>query len=53
MNLERQPPEEKINVCRKYFLAGLPLLPWIWIINVLWFWKYAFKSGYIPQVREG
>ncbi|KAL5269981.1 hypothetical protein ACHWQZ_G003453 [Mnemiopsis leidyi] len=52
MNLRRASPEEKINVCRKYFLAGLPLLPWVWIVNVLWFWREATKPDHIPEVRK-
>ena len=50
MNLRRVSPEEKVNICRKYFLAGIPLLPWVWIINVLWFWREATKVDHIPQV---
>jgi len=52
MNLRRVSPEEKVNICRKYFLAGIPLLPWVWIINVLWFWREATKVDHIPQVRR-
>ena len=52
MNLRRASPEEKINICRKYFLAGLPLLPWVWIVNVLWFWREATKPDHIPEVSD-
>ena len=50
MNLKRATPEEKINIARKYFFAGLPLLPWVWIVNIVWFWGEATKRDHIPQV---
>ena len=45
-------PEEKIRVCRMYWLLGLALLPLVWIVNVVWFFKEAFlKSDPIPEIR--
>ncbi|KYO39350.1 gamma-secretase subunit PEN-2 isoform B [Alligator mississippiensis] len=31
MNLERVPNEEKLNLCRKYYLGGFALLPFLWL----------------------
>ena len=50
MKLSRASPEDKINICRKYFFAGIPLLPWVWVVNVLWFWTEATKTDHIPEV---
>ncbi len=30
MDLARVPLEEKVNLCRKYFLGGFAFLPWLW-----------------------
>ena len=52
MNLQKASPEEKVNICRKYFLTGLAFLPWVWIINIAWFWKEALKNDHIPAIRK-
>lgn len=52
MNLKKASAEDKVNVCRKYFIAGIPLLPWVWLVNVAWFWREAAKPDHIPQVSE-
>ncbi|XP_069460969.1 gamma-secretase subunit PEN-2 [Ambystoma mexicanum] len=50
MNLERVPNEEKLNLCRKYYLGGFALLPFLWLVNVFWFFKDAFmKPAYTEQ----
>ncbi|XP_028679111.1 gamma-secretase subunit PEN-2 [Erpetoichthys calabaricus] len=50
MNLERVPNEEKLNLCRKYYLGGFALLPFLWLVNVVWFFKEAFmKPAYTEQ----
>ncbi|CAI9589670.1 unnamed protein product [Staurois parvus] len=55
MNLERVPNEEKLQLCRKYYLGGFALLPFLWLVNVLWFFKEAFfKPAYTeqPQIQS-
>lgn len=52
MNLKKASAEDKVNVCRKYFIAGIPLLPWVWLVNVAWFWREAVKPDHNPQVRR-
>ncbi|XP_074162840.1 gamma-secretase subunit PEN-2 [Sminthopsis crassicaudata] len=44
MNLERVSNEEKLNLCRKYYLGGFALLPFLWLVNVLWFFREAFLA---------
>ncbi|KAF3839907.1 hypothetical protein F7725_018624, partial [Dissostichus mawsoni] len=52
MNLERVPNEEKLGLCRKYYLAGFALLPFLWLVNVVWFFKDAFlKPVYTEQLQ--
>lgn len=42
MNLARATEEEKVKICRKYFIVGWFLLPFVWLVNVVWFFKLAF-----------
>jgi presenilin enhancer 2 len=42
MDLGRKSDEFKADLSRKYFLGGFALLPFLWLINVIWFFKEAF-----------
>ncbi|XP_022442162.1 gamma-secretase subunit PEN-2 isoform X2 [Monodon monoceros] len=58
MNLERVSNEEKLNLCRKYYLGGFAFLPFLWLVNIFWFFREAFLvpayteqsqiKGYLP-----
>ncbi|NXH16103.1 PEN2 secretase, partial [Bucco capensis] len=45
MNLERVSNEAKLELCRKYYLGGFALLPFLWLVNVLWFFREAFVEA--------
>ncbi|XP_062895023.1 gamma-secretase subunit PEN-2 [Mobula hypostoma] len=49
MNLERVSNEDKLNLCRKYYLGGFALLPFLWLVNVVWFFQEAFMK---PEFNE-
>uniref|UniRef100_A0A669EE53 Gamma-secretase subunit PEN-2 n=2 Tax=Oreochromis TaxID=8139 RepID=A0A669EE53_ORENI len=52
MNLERLPNEEKLSLCRKYYLGGFAFLPFLWLVNVVWFFREAFlKPSYTEQLQ--
>lgn len=90
MNLERLPNEEKLSLCRKYYLGetalslssicshfhlsfnivmyysvtitinifllfcigGFAFLPFLWLVNVVWFFREAFiKPTYTEQLQ--
>lgn len=80
MNLERIPNEEKLSLCRRYYLGmlwqwdimtrcdvfsvilvfivlicssgGFAFLPFLWLVNVLWFFREAFlKPTYTEQLQ--
>ena len=34
------------------FSGGFLALPFLWLVNVLWFYKYAFKKEQFPQQPE-
>ncbi|KAL9965066.1 hypothetical protein ACROYT_G028796 [Oculina patagonica] len=42
MDLRKVSDEEKVNLCRKYFLGGFALLPFLWFVNIVWFFREAF-----------
>ncbi|XP_064900080.1 gamma-secretase subunit PEN-2 [Patagioenas fasciata] len=54
MNLGRVSNEEKLELCRKYYRGGFALLPFLWLVNVLWFFREAFvvqPYGEQQQIR--
>lgn len=55
MNLERVSNEDKLELCRKYYLGGFALLPFLWLVNVLWFFREAFVAppyGQQPLIKR-
>ncbi|XP_067874711.1 gamma-secretase subunit PEN-2 [Heterodontus francisci] len=55
MNLERVSNEDKLDLCRKYYLGGFALLPFLWLVNVVWFFREAFLKPQFneqPQIRK-
>jgi hypothetical protein len=52
VSLAKKTPEERLNICRKYYLGGFACLPLLWLINAIWFYKQAFKVEPYPQQAE-
>ncbi|CAF4428174.1 unnamed protein product, partial [Rotaria sp. Silwood2] len=52
VSLAKKSPEERLNICRKYYLGGFAFLPLLWLINAIWFYKQAFKVEPYPQQAE-
>lgn len=53
---ERQPPPpEEIEleaVARKMFYGGCALLPWLWLVNIIYFRKLYFSAECPPGVKH-
>uniref|UniRef100_A0A0A9VWP5 Gamma-secretase subunit PEN-2 n=1 Tax=Lygus hesperus TaxID=30085 RepID=A0A0A9VWP5_LYGHE len=50
MDLSKVNNEDKLKLCRWYFKAGFFCLPFVWLINSIWFFKDAFlKPEYDEQ----
>jgi len=50
MDLRRMNNEDKLDLCRKYWIGGFALLPFMWAVNAVWFFKEAFvRSAYDEQ----
>ncbi|EGD81086.1 hypothetical protein PTSG_11031 [Salpingoeca rosetta] len=49
MDLRRTPAEEKLRVCKLYFYVGFAFLPWLWLVNAVWF---ARESRQMPELRK-
>ena len=53
MNLDKVSQEEKVKICKKYFKIGCFLLPFVWLVNIVWFFKEAFlKKPSDPTIRR-
>ena len=42
MDLDLKKNDEKLAICKKNFFIGFALLPWLWFINGVWFFREAF-----------
>uniref|UniRef100_A0A914W4T1 Gamma-secretase subunit PEN-2 n=1 Tax=Plectus sambesii TaxID=2011161 RepID=A0A914W4T1_9BILA len=49
MDLKKVSDDEKLFLCKRYFYWGLALLPFLWLVNVVWFFKQAFIRPPFPQ----
>uniref|UniRef100_A0ABD2XF47 Gamma-secretase subunit PEN-2 n=1 Tax=Trichogramma kaykai TaxID=54128 RepID=A0ABD2XF47_9HYME len=49
MDLTKLPNERKLYLCKWYFYAGFALLPFLWAVNAIWFFKQAFI---VPAYEE-
>ena len=53
MDLNKASEEEKVTICRKYFIGGFFLLPFFWLVNSLWFFREAFlRKDANPKIRR-
>ncbi|XP_050524102.1 gamma-secretase subunit PEN-2 [Daktulosphaira vitifoliae] len=60
-NQERRPPpnwrtnmkaDEKLNICRKYYIAGFFLLPIFWLVNFLWHYREAYQEEQFEEQTQ-
>lgn len=35
--------DDKLNLCRKYYVSVFALHPFLWFVNLLWFYKETFR----------
>ena len=52
MNLGKVGEEEKVTICRKYFIGGFFFLPALWIVNCIWFSREAVKKSANRDIRK-
>ncbi|CAH1107752.1 unnamed protein product [Psylliodes chrysocephalus] len=49
MDLSKVPNDRKLYLCRTYFRIGFFLLPFVWLVNAVWFFNDAFRK---PEFDE-
>ncbi|KAI8038440.1 gamma-secretase subunit pen-2 [Drosophila gunungcola] len=52
MDISKAPNPRKLELCRKYFFAGFAFLPFVWAINVCWFFQEAFHKPPYPEQSQ-
>ncbi|XP_045457927.1 gamma-secretase subunit pen-2 [Melitaea cinxia] len=52
MDLNRLSDTKKLQLCRWYFKVGLVLLPFVWAVNAIWFFKEAFIRPPFEEQRQ-
>ena len=52
MDLRKTPNEEKVRLSKIYFIGGFAFLPFLWLVNTLWFFREAFfKDTFDGQIE--
>ena len=52
MQLAKLSDEEKLKISRKYFIIGFFLLPMVWLMNGMWFFREAFLKKNSPLLLK-
>ncbi|XP_038219865.1 gamma-secretase subunit pen-2 [Zerene cesonia] len=52
MDLNKLPNDKKLQLCRNYFKVGCILLPFVWAVNAVWFFKEAFVKPPFEEQKE-
>ncbi|XP_002732039.1 gamma-secretase subunit PEN-2-like [Saccoglossus kowalevskii] len=52
MDLKRVANPDKLDLCRTYYKGGFFCLPFLWIVNFIWFFKDAFIKEEFPQQKQ-
>lgn len=52
MDLKRVKNEDKLQLCRKYYFGGFALLPFLWAVNAVWFFREAFLVPSFDEQRQ-
>ncbi|KAF7987931.1 hypothetical protein HCN44_003794 [Aphidius gifuensis] len=52
MDLSKMTNEKKLYLCRWYFRTGFALLPFLWAVNSVWFFKEAFVVPAYEEQKE-
>ncbi len=52
VNLNKLSDKDKLDLCRKYYLAGFFFLPFMWIVNFVWFFSNAFKRNAFAEQAQ-
>ncbi|XP_078050587.1 presenilin enhancer, gamma-secretase subunit [Augochlora pura] len=52
MNLSKISNDEKLHLCKWYFRAGFAFLPFLWIVNAIWFAQEAFTVPHYEEQKQ-
>lgn len=52
MDLSKATNEQKLNLCGWYYKLGFAFLPFLWFINVIWFFPWAFWQKPFDEQKQ-
>jgi len=52
MDLKKTPDVEKVRLSKIYFRVGFAFLPFLWLVNVVWFFREAFLRDNFEGQQE-
>ncbi|KNC46007.1 uncharacterized protein AMSG_00125 [Thecamonas trahens ATCC 50062] len=44
--------DQRVAVCRKYFIAGLCFMPLAWMVNIAYFWEELRHPRGHPKIKR-
>lgn len=51
MDINKLSNPNKLSLCKKYFIVGFALLPFMWAVNAVWFLQEAFFKPPYPEQK--
>lgn len=52
MDLSKVQNDKKLSLCKTYFTIGFFLLPFVWLVNAIWFFNEAFRKPEFEEQKE-
>jgi len=52
MDLDRMTPTARQTLCRRYFIIGIFGLPFLWLINAIWFGHFVFVRKGVAKTKK-
>ncbi|XP_075235777.1 presenilin enhancer, gamma-secretase subunit [Lycorma delicatula] len=52
MDLSRMKNDHKLYLCKWYFRAGFAILPFVWLVNAIWFFEEAFRKPPYEEQKD-
>ncbi|XP_056645427.1 gamma-secretase subunit pen-2 [Diorhabda carinulata] len=52
MDLSKLQNEKKLILCKTYYKIGYFLLPFVWLVNAIWFFNEGFRKPEFEEQKE-
>ncbi|XP_023241106.1 gamma-secretase subunit PEN-2-like [Centruroides sculpturatus] len=52
MDLRKMKNDDKLKLCRGYYIGGYFMLPFLWFVNFVWFFGEAFRKPAFEEQKQ-